>query len=71
IIVCDGTQKIQKILAVIFAIGAANSLHLQNTISKELRYVGSMLLERRSLILVTDEAYSYYLHEIDERLIDE
>uniref|UniRef100_A0A915BLG5 Fe2OG dioxygenase domain-containing protein n=1 Tax=Parascaris univalens TaxID=6257 RepID=A0A915BLG5_PARUN len=43
----------------------------QNTISKELRYVGSMLLERRSLILVTDEAYSYYLHEIDERLIDE
>lgn len=30
-----------------------------------------MLLERRSLILVTDQAYSYYLHEIDERLTDE
>uniref|UniRef100_A0A183V742 Fe2OG dioxygenase domain-containing protein n=1 Tax=Toxocara canis TaxID=6265 RepID=A0A183V742_TOXCA len=40
-------------------------------IPKEQRYAGSMLLERRSLILVTDEAYSFYLHEIDERLCDE
>lgn len=50
---------------------AIEAVRLQNTTSKESRYVGSMLLERRSLILVTDQAYSYYLHEIDERLTDE
>ncbi|VDK50481.1 unnamed protein product [Anisakis simplex] len=38
---------------------------------KESRYAGSMLLERRSLLLVSDEAYTYYLHEIDERSSDE
>lgn len=38
--------------------------------TKEERYVGSMLLERRSLILVTNEAYAHYLHGIDERPVD-
>lgn len=38
--------------------------------SKEERYIGSMFLERRSLLLVSDDAYEYYLHEVAERTTD-
>ncbi|EFO27748.1 hypothetical protein LOAG_00731 [Loa loa] len=37
---------------------------------KQKRYVGSVLLERRSLILVSDDAYTKYLHEIADRTFD-
>lgn len=43
---------------------------MQRNNVKEERYVGSVLLERRSLILVSDDAYTNYLHEIAERPFD-
>lgn len=47
------------------------SVHIKVTISKGSRYVGSMFLQRRSLVLLSDEAYSHYLHGIDDRLVDQ
>lgn len=38
--------------------------------SKKKRYAGSMFLERCSLLLVSDDAYELYLHEIAERSKD-
>uniref|UniRef100_A0A0N4UEQ8 Fe2OG dioxygenase domain-containing protein n=1 Tax=Dracunculus medinensis TaxID=318479 RepID=A0A0N4UEQ8_DRAME len=46
-------------------------LNTEVTISKGSRYVGSMFLQRRSLVLLSDEAYSHYLHGIDDRLVDQ
>jgi alkylated DNA repair protein alkB family protein 6 len=38
--------------------------------TKSDRYLGSMLLQPRSLILITDDAYKSCLHGIEERDID-
>ncbi|EPB76568.1 hypothetical protein ANCCEY_04347 [Ancylostoma ceylanicum] len=48
-----------------------SSMHAE---SEEERYVGSMLLEPRSLFLMTDDAYENLLHgikEVSEDVIDE
>ncbi|CAI5449208.1 unnamed protein product [Caenorhabditis angaria] len=46
------------------------SKFLQNVQSQPQRYLGSMLLEPRSLFIMTDEAYSTMLHGICERKTD-
>lgn len=43
---------------------------MQETKSKTDRYMGSMLLQPRSLILIKDEAYKVCLHGIEERDTD-
>ncbi|VDN02998.1 unnamed protein product [Thelazia callipaeda] len=37
--------------------------------ARERRYLGSMLLKRRSLVLMSDDIYTYW-HEIADRLVD-
>ncbi|MFH4978991.1 hypothetical protein AB6A40_005700 [Gnathostoma spinigerum] len=39
--------------------------------TKRQRYIGSLHVKPRSLLLVSDEMYTKYLHEIDERMVDE
>ena len=43
---------------------------LQNVKPQTERYIGSMLLQPRSLILIKDDAYTNKLHGIEERKSD-
>ena len=49
-----------------------SSLVLERFQSTQLddRYLGSVLLERRSLFVMTDDMYTHYLHGIKERKSD-